>query len=146
MPLMMEPGSKFRVELETDKKNPVLARPWFEFLHLSKSEWSKLVSDTGDQVLKNFGKLRERANQKPDENTAEQPGTIAVLDAIESVDLTDMILRAGLTDWGNIIDPDTKQPIPFDINKIDDILTRAEAEELLIKFREQEFTAEARKN
>lgn len=138
MPLGCRPGATFKVSLKSEMDIPKAERPWFEFKHLSKWAWGNLVTETRKKVLSAIEDIQTK--QKEDK---EQKVRIWV---IETPDYVNLMLAAGLVNWGNITDPDTGKPIPFDKDNIDHIVTNAEAEELLAKFREQDFTAEERKN
>jgi hypothetical protein len=138
MPLGCRPGATFKVVLKSDMETTKAERPWFEFKHLSKSAWGDLVTETRKKIGAAFEEIETKIKEDKEQKVR--------IWAIETPDYTNLMLAAGLVNWGNIIDPDTGKPMPFDAENIDHIVTRAEAEELLAAFREQEFNAEERKN
>ena len=118
MPLALEPNRTFPVILETDQNKPE-PRPTFYFKYLSGREW-KSVAELSDQL---FGAASGAA----------------------AIDLIFGSLAKGLVSWENMVDPDTHDPIPFNVTELDSIITLTEAHELMEKFRNQGLEVEDKK-
>ena len=118
MPLILEAKRTFKVVLETDKEKE--NRPYFEFKYLSGRKW-KEVADEAD-AIDDSGSGRA------------------------AIDQLFKCLQLGLVGWGFMTDPVTDEPIDYDPERLDDIVTIKEAHELLAKFRNQDFEADDQKN
>jgi len=120
MPLALEPNKTFKVVLESDKKKPADKQPYFEFRFLSGRAWKMLA-------------------QKRAEIQKSASGD-------EAFDKLFEILSVGMVGWGNMIDPDTKKPIPFNKKDLDRLLTISELSEILVKFQNQGLEVDDLKN
>lgn len=120
MPLVLEPEHTFKVVLESDKEKPEDKRPYFEFPYLSGRKWKEIA---------------RKAQAVRKSKTGE-----------EAIDAVFELIRIGLVGWGNMTDPKTGKEIPFDKKELDSILTLKEANELLVKFRNQDVEAADLKN
>jgi len=117
MPLGLEPNRKFPVILEVDagKENP----PTFYFKYLTGRDWRKLA-EMSDKITSADG-------------------------GAEAIDLIYESLGKGLVGWENMIDPETHEPIPFDIKELDRMVSMTETHELMEKFRNQGIGADDKK-
>jgi len=97
-------GKKFKIVLKSDQDRPEQEQPYFEFEHLSGHQWIERV------------KIQE---------SIEQAET-----GVEAVNRLFETLRIGLVGWGNMNNPETGQPIVFNVKKLQDLLTFGEAREL----------------
>ena len=120
MPLALEPNETFRVVLESDKKKLPDKQPYFEFRFLSSRAWKTLTQKRAE--------IRKSASGD------------------EAFDKLFEILSVGLVGWGNMIDPDTRQPIKFNKKDLDRLLTISELGELLVKFQNQGLEVDDLKN
>lgn len=108
MPIALAKGDTFKVSLRSDQSNkevPVEQKPRFEFNFLTGRQQRKLAEQL-DQFTVGLGN-------------------------VETIDKVFKILGDYIVGWENIIDPTTNKPIPFDKNKIMDVLRFQEANELL---------------
>ena len=115
MPITLEPGRTFRVVLESDKAKPADQQCFFELRYLSGRDWKK-VTRIADSIESSK-------------------------DGAEAIDKIFEVLAVGLCGWGNLIDPESQKPIKYDPKELDRILTMTEANELLVKFRNQGIEA-----
>lgn len=113
MPKALEPNRRFSVVLESDADKPPAKQPTFYCVTKSVRDWTA----HRDELL-------ARAN-------------------IDAWAMTIELLKPCVVDWANMADPETNEPIPFDINELHRLLDFAEATELLDKVR---FGIEAKKN
>ena len=120
MPLVLEPNQIFKVVLESDKSKPENKRPYFKFRYLSGRDWKKLAK-TADGI--NKAKTGEQA-----------------------INVIFELLVTGLVGWGNMVDPKTHKKIEFNKDNLDQLVTMKEANELLVKFRNQGIEVEDLKN
>jgi len=111
MPIALEPGGVFRVVLESDKSKPKSKQPYFEFRYLSGREWKEFIQKQA--------KIKKAK------------------DGIAALDRMLGLLAIGLVNWENMIDPETKKTIKFNIKEMDRLLTMSEAAELLVKSQNQ---------
>ena len=105
-----KPGQTFTIVLETDKHKPEKERPCFEFRYLSSRDWQQVLEDEG----------------------MESPLTDA-----QTTKTNFELLSFFLVGWDNMRDPATGKKIPFDSQKINQIVTPDEADELMCKFSEK---------
>ena len=108
MPIYTDPTARIDIVLDADKdmENP----PTFIYRPLNGREWRK-VAEAYDTLQS--GKV---------------DGMVAQLDAIYTT------VAIGLKDWRNMFDPDTGEPIPFNINDVDLLLNPIEAStDLMVK-------------
>jgi hypothetical protein len=119
MPLILEPESTFEYVLDYDKAKPKDKQPTFIFKFLSSRKWKEIagLSDIFDK-----GESGEAA-----------------------VDVVFKAIRGSLTGWRNMKNPDGSE-ITFDADLLDDIVTPAEAVELMQAAVSQMPTAEDKKN
>ena len=111
MPLALEPNETFELILESDKDKPREIQPRFIYRHLTCRQHRYIA------------KFRERLEElKKDASTA-------IDNMMDEIKKTATINLAG---WVNMNDADGK-PIPFDIEKFEDIVGLAEANELIFK-------------
>ena len=104
MPIALDPNATFKIVLESDEVKPKSERPRFVYHHLTARQWGQIVD-----VLGNL------------ETTENSEVMNKVFDAC----------RIGLAGWENIKDLSGK-PIAFRPKAMEDILTLAEATELLV--------------
>jgi hypothetical protein len=116
MPIALEPGEVFKVILESDKSKPKNKQPYFEFRFLSGRQWKEFIQKQA-KIKKAKG-------------------------GIEALDRLLELLAIGLVNWKNMIDPETKKTIKFNIKEMDRLLTMSEAAELLVKFQNQSIDVE----
>ena len=110
MPLALDPDATFDVVLKTDEGKPASERPTFVYRHVSGRDWKPRL----EQLVK-----------------AEQGDPGANIDGIFNA------LRCGLAGWRHMVDPKTKQEIPFDPVELDRLLTFGEARQLFDRIAEQ---------
>lgn len=110
---MPKVGKKFKVVLKSDKDCPGSEQPFFEFEFLSAKRWCERV------------KVQE---------SIEQAET-----GVEAVRLLFEVLKIGLVGWSNMNDPKTGQPIIFNVEKLQELLTFYEARELNEAFIDKEL-------
>jgi hypothetical protein len=104
MPFVVDPGAIHRIVLSSDEdKTP---QPVFLYRHLSFRKFAELET------------LRSSIGKE---------------DLAESIRKQFSALADGLVGWVNLVDPDTGQLIPFDPARMPDLLTVAEAQEILMK-------------
>ena len=104
MPIACDPNSTFILVLKSDESKPAASRPGFIFRYLTGRQWKGI-----DEI--------QRESGKTETNTE---GYDRLIDGI----------KTALVDWRNMTDRDGRA-IEFDPSKLDDILTLAEAWELL---------------
>ena len=104
MPIALEPDSKYDYVLSSDASKPKDKQPTFVFKYLSARKWKELAACSDSFEKDDSG---EKAMD-------------AVFEAI----------KKSLIGWRNMIGPDGKE-IGFDIDKLEDIVTPAEAMELM---------------
>ena len=104
MPKALDPDVKHRIVLESDRDKPKDKQPYFEYRSLTGREWRK-VAEVADQD----------ADAMESSSGAEQ------------LDMVYQTCSIGLVGWGNMIDPKTKKPIPFDVSKLEDVIDPIEA-------------------
>jgi hypothetical protein len=104
MPLVLEPDSTYEYVLSCDAHKPKEEQPTFIFKYLSSRKWREVakLSDTFDK---------------------DDAGNAAIDAVFEAIQKT-------LAGWRNMIEPNGKE-IEFDAKKLEDIVTPAEAMELL---------------
>jgi len=107
MPIATDPEATFKIVLEGDKKKD--PEPGFIYRHLTGRQWGRVCE----------------AN-----NTLEKCETDS-----EIIDKVYGACRIGLVGWENIIDPATNEPMPFEPDKLEDVLAITEATELMVKLR-----------
>jgi hypothetical protein len=105
MPRALEPGQRFSVVLDSDEDKPVATRPTFWFVTKSVRDW-KAGRET---IIKNL--------------------------EADAWDATLAMLRLSLVGWDNMTDPETQQPIAFNLDDLDRLVDFTEAQELLDKIR-----------
>ena len=104
MPFVVDPGAIHRIVLAADEnKTP---QPAFLYRHLSFRKFAE------------FEALRSSIGKE---------------DLSESIRKQFAALADGLVGWENLVDPATGQPIAFDAEKMPDVLTISEAQEILMK-------------
>lgn len=103
MPLALDPQQTFRLSLKSDREKDLSCRPAFIFRYL-----------TGREEIKVGGMLDSMDMAKESEQAVTAP-----FDA----------LRVALADWDNITDCNGND-IPYDPEKLEDVLRSAEAVEL----------------
>jgi hypothetical protein len=102
MPLAADPTATHRIVLLADRdKAP---QPAFVYRYLSYRQWI---------ALSQF-----------------QEG-LAAMDAADAIRQQEHWLTAGLVGWEHICCPDTGQPLPFDPQRLLDVITITEAQELI---------------
>jgi hypothetical protein len=94
MPQLLEPGKRYAVCLDSDKEQPSKTRPVF---------WATC------QSARESISIQESVRAAIDEGRSD----IEVIDQLKTL----------VVGWDNMIDPSTSNPIPFDANKLPDILT-----------------------
>jgi hypothetical protein len=111
MPLALEPNETFEIILESDKDKPRETQPRFIYRHLTCRQW---------RIIAGF---RDRLEEL-------KKDTSATLDKA----MGELIKTAttNLVRWVNMIDLQGN-PVPFDIEKFEDIVGLAEANELIFK-------------
>lgn len=115
MPLALEPNETFEIVLDSDKNKPQESQPRFIYRHLTCRQWRQFVK---------FGdKLKELKNE------AGEAGE-AILDKM--MDRIKEKATTNLVGWVNMIDLQG-QPIPFALDKFEDIIGLDEANELIAK-------------
>ena len=104
MPLVLEPKAKFEVVLDCDTHKLKEKQPTFIFKYLSSRKWKEMarLSDAFDK---------------------DDSGETAIDTVFKAIEMS-------LVGWRNMIDPDGSQ-IAFDVEALDDIVTPAEALELM---------------
>lgn len=122
MPLALEPGASFKVVLESDEHKPAKERPYFKFRYLSGREWNGITAmvDLKDRLDQN--------NVDGDFISAETYDTI----------------RKSLVGWGNMVGRDGKN-IPYDPEKLEDVVGMVEAQELIVKMMNQGLEIDVKK-
>ena len=105
MPIAMSKGDTFKISLSSDQKFPEATRPKFEFLFLTGRQQKVLAKDL-DAFKREWGNVK----------------TIETLFSI---------LGKYIVGWENITDSKTGSIIPFDKEKIEDILRFQGANELV---------------
>lgn len=103
----IDPRGTFRVYLDADADIALNERPYFEFRRISGREWRKLaaMSDSLSESMK----------------------------AAEAIDAVFETLCIGLVGWGNQINPEDGQPVPFDPKHIDLVANPVDAQEIINK-------------
>lgn len=107
MPIALEPGGRYPVVLEIDKDKPAATRPTFYFRALSGRKIKEATSYLAE--------LKESAN--------DDMAFVKFFDAV----------RVGLVGWEHMIDPETGEPIAYDPQELDALVTPHEAMELFYK-------------
>lgn len=104
MPLVLEPKAKFEVVLDCDSKKYKEKQPTFIFKYLSSRKWKEMarLSDAFDK---------------------DDSGETAIDTVFKAIGMS-------LVGWRNMTDPDGSE-IAFDAESLDDIVTPAEALELM---------------
>ena len=120
MPLILDPESTFEVVLDYDKKKDKENQPVFVFEYLSARQWKKLA-ELNDKF---FSFTKEKAD--------------------DALDVPFEAIRLTIAGWQNLKDPEG-EPIDFDTEKLEDILTTAEAIELMIAATQQTPNIEDKK-
>jgi hypothetical protein len=117
MPRCLHPGQTFDVVLKSDKalSLPPDETPFFKFRPISGLGWMQAV------------KAMSSIKDVDVEDVAAVPGTIATIYST---------VRIGLCGWGNMYDrnvPEGKEPtwIPYDPDKLEEIIDPLEAQELV---------------
>jgi hypothetical protein len=105
MPIALEPDSVYDVVLSTDSGKPLEKRPTFVFRYLSSRKWKELT-----RLADGFETNKSGAG---------------AIDSVFSV------IRMVLVGWRNMTGPDGKE-IPYNPDEIDDLVTPAEAMELMM--------------
>ena len=105
MPLALEPNATYDVVLSIDADKPEDRRPTFVFRYLSSRKWKELA----------------RLTDKFEKDDSGEAAIDAVFDVIRMV----------LAGWRNMIGPDGKE-IPYNPAELDDMVTPAEAMELMM--------------
>lgn len=123
MPIAMDPNARFAVELDGDVSRfpDPTTRPRLWYRHLTHREWHGVL-DAYDELVRDS----EVADRRQAWQRIMQAAT------------------AGLVDWENMRDAEG-QPIPFDPERLDAILTDAEIGELLGKVRDARDVGPAEK-
>ena len=99
--LALDPNETFEIALDSENDKPEAQRARFRFRFLTLREW------------------RETA----------VPEDLTDLSAVEIVDMLARCLRANLVDWRRVVGRDG-EPIPFDPELIDDVVSLGEAWQL----------------
>lgn len=120
MPLILDPEATFEVVLDYDKKKDKKVRPVFVFKYLSARQWKKLA-----EIHDNFIEWSKI-------------GTDSILNH------TFEGLRMVMVDWRNMKTA-KGESIEFDMEKLEDMLTPSEADELLIAAVQQAPSVEDKK-
>jgi len=104
MPLVLEPKAKFEVVLDCDLKKPKEEQPTFIFKYLSSRKWKEMarLSDAFD---------KDDSGEK-------------------AIDTVFKAIGMSLAGWRNMTGQDGSE-IAFDLKMLDDIVTPAEALELM---------------
>jgi len=102
MPVALDPENYIDFVLESDKSKPEGKRPTFVLKVLTGRDWQKLVS-LSDQAAGGADSIR------------------LVYDSV----------KIALVGWRNMFDPATGKDIPHNQDELDNIITPAEANELL---------------
>jgi len=118
MPLMCDPESTFDYVLETDRQKPKEHRPVFVITYLSGRKWKEIA----------------RLNDDFDESD----------DSCAMLDMAYKMLKVGLVNWKNLTGP-KGEVIPFDLDKLEDILTMNETIELMRAITSQGVTVDDKK-
>lgn len=105
MPRALEPGLKRAVVLPYDQGKPVGEQPRFFYASQSLSRGGKI------------GALMDR--------TKDATGAVEVHESVIAT------LKEVIIGWENLIDPETGNEIPFSVERVGDVLTMADANELL---------------
>lgn len=105
MPRALEPGVKRSVVLPYDQGKPVENQPRFFYASQSLTRGGKI------------GALMDK--------TKEATGAVEVHESVIAT------LKEVIIGWENMIDPETGKEIPFSVEAIGDVLTMADANELL---------------
>ena len=105
MPRALEPGKRRCVVLPFDQDKPKELQPRFYYASQSLARGSRI------------GELMDR--------TRDAEGSVEVHERVIAT------LKEVITDWENLIDPETGKEIPFSVDRIPDVLTMADANELL---------------
>jgi len=106
--------------LKSDKEKPKSKQPSFEFRILTAREWQS-IADLVDSL------------------SGVETGKEAINKIFE-------VLRKGLVGWNCMWDEKTQKCLPYEPEKLEDILTLGEAQELMVRFRNQNFEADDEKN
>lgn len=116
MPRALEPGDTFEVVLDYDKEKPAAERPTFIYRAMS---------------------CREFRTFKPNwDGSVDGPSLDALLKSAKD----------NLVGWRNMLDPESREPIPFDLAEFDKIVTPLEAWELVnLSAMGQEVSADDKK-
>ncbi len=120
MPRSLHKNATFKVELENDKEIPQESRPWFEFRYLSAAKMIELVA-------------------KAEQIDVSEKGS-------EGLRILFEVINSGLVGWGNMVDPQTDDPIPFEPERLGQLLTLNEAFELHEKMKNQGVDQDTLKN
>ena len=104
MPTALEPNAVYEVVLESDSKKPKDVRPTFIFRYLSSRKWKEMarLSDAFEKDITGEG----------------------------AIDTVFKAVKMGLASWRNMNRPDGEE-IEFDADMLEDIVTPAEALELM---------------
>ena len=105
MPIATAKGDTFKLWLRSDEKIPDEMRPKFKFIFLTGRQQRKLAESL-DEFKANWGNVK-------------------------TIDRLFSILQEYIVDWENITDPKTKEAIPFNKDKLMDVLRFQEANELV---------------
>ncbi len=118
MPLALEPNETFEIILESDKDKPRETQPRFIYQYLTCRQWRQIA------------RVQDEIEQQKDAD--------AIMDKIFSAATTNLI------GWVNMVHPQSG-PIPFDANKLEDLVGLAEAQELIVKLISQRPSPEDKK-
>ena len=110
---MPSTGKKYRIVLEIDENIAKEKQPYFEFRKLSGREYGQRTT------------LAESIEES-------QTGA-------EAIDKLFEVICFNLVGWGQMIDPSTGEKIPFDKEKLIDLVTFDEARELAGKVTQKEL-------
>ena len=106
----MTKAGTLTIVLERDRGKPEKEQPCFEFRYLSPREWQQVLEDKG---------------------------TESPLTGAQTTEVNFQLLSFFLVGWDNMRDPPTGKKIPFDPQKLNQIVTPDEADELMCKFSEE---------
>ena len=109
MPLATDPNQTFEVVLISDRDKPENEQPAFIYRYSTGRQWRAA------------NEFRQKINAAKDDS--EMP--------FDTLDELYAMISNRMIGWRNMKDPDTGDDLPFDISRLDDILTLPEAFELL---------------
>ena len=109
MPIASDPEATFNLVLFSDREKPADVQPRFVYRHLTARQW---------------GKVCETHN-----------GLESFKSDAEALEKVFGACRIGLVGWENITNPDGGGQMPFDADKLEEVLGISEASELMTMIR-----------